>query len=307
MKPSAPSTFCTSKRKTSRSCAPGSASTSLRWPSIRQSPDSERTLDPRVVARDHVAVAGRADAVVAHDHVVGVAERLAGPRRIERAVAVRVEDAVRGRAAAGDVVLAEVAGDDVGAAVAFDVVVGANRVGCSVAIDRVVRTLAEEQVLVGLAVDRVVAVRAVRLRSGVRRRGNVEQPDHAQDVRLVPARLAPGAVERQPVELGADAAERPAHAVDRGVVADDDVVVAARDGAVTVATVQRVVGVGRVALVDAAVCRTVDADSSFENVRPVPPMTSSWPSLPVIVSSLALPSRWSSWALPWIWSSPPWP
>ena len=37
----------------------------------------ERALDPSVVAGDHVVVARRAVAVVAHDHVVRVAERLA--------------------------------------------------------------------------------------------------------------------------------------------------------------------------------------------------------------------------------------
>ncbi len=59
--------------------------------------------------------------------ITSFASRSVSPRRgrIERAVTVRVEDAGRGRAAAGDVVLAEVAVDRVGAAVALDVVVRA--------------------------------------------------------------------------------------------------------------------------------------------------------------------------------------
>ena len=69
----------------------------------------ERPLDACVVACDHVAVAGRAVAVVARDQVVAVTQRLARARRIERAVAVRVEDCrCARRAAAGDVVLTEV-------------------------------------------------------------------------------------------------------------------------------------------------------------------------------------------------------
>ena len=114
-----------SKRKTSRSCGAGLGVGVLALAVDPPVAGRERPLDPRVVAGDHVVVARRAVAVVADDHVVRVAERLAAAVVVEAAVAVRVEDAGRGRAAAGDVVFAEVAVDRVGAAVALDVVVRA--------------------------------------------------------------------------------------------------------------------------------------------------------------------------------------
>ncbi len=169
-----------------------------------------RALSPAMTSLSPtVPVAG-----VAEEQVADVAERLAAAIVVEAAVAVGVEDAVGRRAAAGNVVVAEVAADRVGAAVALDVVVARVRVrsrsGVEVGVvagDRVDATLAEEDVLVRLAVDRVVAVRPVRLRRDVRRRRGVEQPHDPQDVRLVPGRLAPGAVERQPVELGSVGSE----------------------------------------------------------------------------------------------------
>ena len=188
------------------------------------------------------------------------ASRSVSPDRVGSSVPSRfaVEDAVRGRAAAGDVVFAEVAVDRVGAAVALDVVVARRRrpdrrveIGV-VAIDRVDAALAEEES--SLASPLIVSLPFVPFVSGAVFAVVATSSSRidAQDVRLVPARLAPGAVERQPVELGRRGSERAAHAVDGGVVADDDVVVAARDAAVTVAAVQGVVGRRVARVVDAA-------------------------------------------------------
>ena len=113
-------------------------------------------------------------------------------------------------------------------------------------------------------------------------------------------RLAPRAVERQPVELGVRAFRGvPSARSIGGVVADD------RRRRRPLATPPAPSPPCRVSLAASSpsglsMRPAAAVASSFENVRPVPPMMSSWPSLPVIVSSLALPSRWSSRALPWI-------
>ena len=151
-----------------------------------------RTLSPPITS----PLADRGVARVAADQVAGVAEGLAAAVGVELAVAVRVEHAVRRRAAARDVVLAEVAAERVDTAVALDVVVA--RVG--------VRGGGQREEIGVVAGDRcrcrpgrragprsasplIVSSPFVPFGLGRRVRGrrHVEQADHAPDRRLVPA------------------------------------------------------------------------------------------------------------------------